>query len=243
VATELELKGVYRFDRRRRRITAVELAIKEKRAIGHVGPGLDVVAKLKLRITPRDATPGTDPERLAESALPEDTAPALGLLYESQRGHFRLTYDRRWYVTADAPTLVVFRLIDRGDLIAQCRVSPLTGKSPDRQISLEKFQKDVRYSLGEHFGQFVQATQWRDSKGSHIYRVRVRGEVKKLPVEWRYYLVAHASGRRVAMAFTVEQSLTKRFGDADQRLVETLAVAPAGAGDRLDTAAQPIPVR
>jgi hypothetical protein len=163
----------------------------------------------------------------------------MGLLYESRRGRFRLTYDRRWYVTADEPRLAVFRFVDRGDLIAQCRVSPVAAKSPDRPITLEKFQKDVRYSLGDHFLQFVQATQWRDNSGSQVFRVRVKGEVKELPIEWRFYLVAHASGRRVALAFTVEEGLAKRFGDADRRLVESIAILPPETDDRLEAAHRP----
>ncbi len=52
VASEMELKGKLFFDVEHSVPKSLLLAIKEQRGIGHVGPGLDVVAKLKETFTP-----------------------------------------------------------------------------------------------------------------------------------------------------------------------------------------------
>jgi hypothetical protein len=235
VGTEMQVKGVYYFDRAHRGITRFDLAVKEIRAIGHVGPGLDVVMKLKLQLTPTTASARLDAETLPQQNPLRPNRRAL--LYVAQRrGGYRLTYDHRWYITADEPKLAVFRLVDRGELVAQCRVSPVADQSPDRSITLAQYQKDIRYALADHKSEIVQATEWSDARGSQVFRVRAQGQVKKLPIEWRYYLVTDTSGRRVALAFTVEGSLAKRLGDADRTMVDSVVFEPPDADGSVETA-------
>ena len=69
--------------------------------------------------------------------------------------------------------------------------------------------------------------------------VRVKGQVEALPIEWRYYLLAHESGRRVALAFTVEESLLAQFGDADLTLVRSIEFVPPAPDGRLETGSRP----
>ncbi len=52
VGTQIELKAKYNFDLQSKRINSLAMLVKEKRAVGHVGPGLDVVAKLLVKVTP-----------------------------------------------------------------------------------------------------------------------------------------------------------------------------------------------
>ena len=233
VATEIELKAGYRFDRRRQRIVAVELAVKEKRSIGHVGPGLDVVAKLKMRIHPVSAA-----KHLKETAALKSMrdTPRIRLVHQSKRGGFRMTCDRRWYMTSDEPHLTVFRLIDRGELVAQCQISPLATQSSERPFTLTHFQNDIRFSLGKRFGQFVQAGQWQDEQGHQIFRVVAQGTVEELPIQWRYYLVVGDDGRRLALSFTVEEDLVDRLGDSDRKLVDSVELLMQQGDGKLETA-------
>src|SRR5205085_685633 len=63
VATEIEIKAKCLMDMKTRQITRFGLAIKEKRSIGHVAPGLDVVARVRLKFSPVESS-----ERLSEKA-------------------------------------------------------------------------------------------------------------------------------------------------------------------------------
>ena len=64
VSSVIDVKGRYKFDIASRRITWVALLVKEKREIGHVSPGVDVVARLQMKITPNSAN-----EALTDKAL------------------------------------------------------------------------------------------------------------------------------------------------------------------------------
>ncbi|MCA9248579.1 MAG: hypothetical protein KDA42_15745, partial [Planctomycetales bacterium] len=74
------------------------------------------------------------------------------------------------------------------------------------------------------FQQIVSAAEYSDDAGQLVYRVVARGEVEKLPIEWRYYLIASPNGRRTALAFTVEGELAERLGNADRELVATVVL-------------------
>ncbi|MEX0679567.1 MAG: hypothetical protein WD063_21010 [Pirellulales bacterium] len=219
ISTDIQLKIKYKFDVRARRITAFGMLIKEKRAVGHVGPGLDTVAKLIVRITPISASKTLTGEVFRR--LPPGTTPELlELGYVPKGGQFRFQYDRRWYLTSDDPKLAVLRMLDRGELVAQCNLSALpVVKKP---VTLAEFQRDVERSLDKNFGQFKSAAQTVNESGYAVFRVVVDGTISQLPIEWIYYLVQDRQGHRVSLAFTLEQSLRERFAEADRRVVEAL---------------------
>jgi hypothetical protein len=225
VSTDIEMKAKYKFDLKLKRIVYLALLIKEKRPIGHIGPGLDTVAKLIVRMAPL-----AESEHLTETALanlPDSLTPDLAQLgYASASNLVRFSYDRRWFVTSDEPKLAVFRLLDRGELIAQCNVAilPTDQKKP---VSLAEFQQDVQHTLGKNFGQFVNASQSTTDAGYTLLRVVVRGTVSQLPIEWIYYLVADLKNQRVSLAFTLEQSLEERFAHADRALISELRFTEA----------------
>ena len=226
VATEIEIKARYKFDLAQKRITQLAMLIKEKRAIGHIGPGLDTVAKLVVKISPISGTESLD-SRLADIPAGRAGLAASQLTYESPAG-FGFDYDRRWFLTTEDPKLAVFRLLDRGELIAQCNVSAITGGKAKR-ATLAEFQKDVQASLGKNFGQFTAASQYTSSAGYSVMKVSVRGVVSKLPIEWIYYLVCNDKGHRVSLAFTLEESLSERFAHADRELVNGIHLSESAA--------------
>ena len=234
VATEIEVKGRLHFNLKHKRMSFVGLAIKEKRPIGHVQTGIDAVARLQITLTDLKQS-----KQLTRDAVAEATSGGalhLPLLLESTAGQFSLRCDRRWHVVNDDPKLLTLRFVDRGDLVAQCNVAVLDKVEPGQQIALSKFQSEIQQKLGATFGQFLQASESVLPEGYTKYRVTAMGTVAELPIEWRYYLLFDASGRQVAFAFTLEQSLVERFADADAALVATLGFQAPKA----ETAANPV---
>ena len=232
VSTEIELKIKYRFDLKTRRIAYLALLIKEKRSVGHVGPGLDTVAKVIVTIQPIAASDKLTAATLEQ--VPDKITPELSQLsYASQGGKFRFNHDRRWYLTSDDAKLSIWRMLDRGELVAQCNMSALS--SAKKPITLAEFQRDVQTSLGKNFGQFVKASQSTNDAGYTVLRLVVHGSVSQLPIEWIYYLIHDENGQGVSLAFTFEQDLAPRFADADRSLVSGLRMSEAASS----TAARP----
>ena len=219
-STEIELKAKYRFDRRSQRIDWIAMLVQEKRSIGHVEWGVDAVARIQVTISPQSKAP-----QLADTALEQlplsSTAELNRLTYKSAKG-WQLTHDRSWYVTGDHSNLTILRMLDRGELVAQCNISTLPKLAPDKTVTLTEFQHDVQKALGKSFGEFVEAGQWAGEADYRVYRVVVRGEVSEVPIQWYYYLITDRHGRQAAPAFSVGADLVERFDEADRELVRSL---------------------
>jgi hypothetical protein len=241
----IEMKAKYRFDLRTRRINWFGLAVRENQSPGYAQHGIDVVARLQVQIAPKAQS-----ERLSEAALAgaalNATPQSTQLSYQPPGGGWSFIHDRTWYVRVDEHDRAILRLIDGGQWVANCTVSPVAKAAADNDVTLEQFQEDIKVALGKSFGQLIKAGQWAGPTGYRIFRVEIQGTIpvelegKKsdLPMEWHYYRVADDQGRQVAFAFTAEQSLVPRLGQADKVLVESLRFAEAGVAAK-DVAPEP----
>lgn len=225
VPTEIEFKSKY--EAQNGRVSHFALLVKEKRAVGHVAPGLDVVAKIIVHLTPLEKSRHLSQQGIAD--LPAQTPNAArSLVFWPKTATYQLQYDRRWFLTSEQHELAVLRLMDRGEYVAQCNLSELpsaAGNERARGITLEEFQRDVQLALGKKFGQFVQATEAEGPGQVRTLRVAVQGEEADLPIRWIYYLLVGPQGSRISLAFTLEDKLVDRFGSADQELVSKLRLS------------------
>lgn len=231
VSTDMQLRAKYQFDLLSKRITWFGLLIREKRSVGHVGPGLDVVARLQMKITPVKESPYLTDAALAGLSL-ESTAEGTWLAYESLAGGWQLLNDRRWFMTSDEPKSAVFRMIDDGEFVAQCNVSSLPKVDVGRLPSLSKFQEDIEAGLGEAFGQFISAKQETNDLGYRVFRVVVDGKASEIPIQWIYYLLADQTGRQLTMVFVVESELAERLAGADEQLASAVQFVDRSTASR-----------
>jgi hypothetical protein len=222
VTTQIEVKGRYRFDRRSHRIDWLALVIQENRDSSLVDDGIDASSVFQMTANQVDHAPELSNAALSKLSLqssPEQTH----LTYSAIGNHWQFDHDRRWHVFRDQNDSAVLRMIERGEALGQCNVSSLPNRAPDKVVSLDEFQADVRQALGKNFGEFVEASQRKDDDGQRrVLRVEVDGTASDLPIQWTYYHIADVKGRQVAFVFTVEKSLLERFADADALLVQSL---------------------
>ena len=235
VSTEIQLRAKYQFNLQAKRITWFGLLIREKRSVGHVGPGLDIIARLQMKITPIEESLQLTDGALAGLSL-EPRPESSWLTYESVAGGWQLLNDRRWFITSDDPKAAVLRMIDGGEFVAQCNVSSLPQTSVEKLPSLSKFQEDIQAGLGQSFGQFISAKQETNDLGYRVFRVVIDGKASEVPIQWIYYLLADQTGRQLTMIFVVEPELVERLAGADEQLAAAIQFV-----DRT-TAARPAPV-
>ncbi len=234
-STSIEVKAKYRFDTKSGRVTWFGLVTQEKRPPGAVGPGLDVAARLQIKVAP-----GEKPVHLADAALkdlkPVPTEESKQLQFLSREAGWELAHDRRWIVIQERKDTVVLRMVDEGDYVGQCNISAASRPPEGKEVTLSAFQDDVRQSLGKSFGQLVRAGQSHSDADYRVYRVVIQGEVAQMPIQWVYYRLADRSGRQVILAFTVKGEYVDRFARADEELVRSLRISEPRV------AAKPVPV-
>ena len=238
ISSDIELDGRCDFDMAQRRITWLAMSIRETRAVGHAEPGLEAVARLRMGIAPGKPCAEISEATLAHVPL-EANPGTLLLRLASPEGKYQLLYGRQWRVMLDRHDVTVLRLVDQGDLIAQCNASRLPDLPPGQHVQLEAFQADVQQSLGKSFGDFVEASQTVSDRGIRVLRAVVSGVASEMPIQWTYYHFSDARGRQLAMVFTTDARLVERFAGADQPLVSSFEFAdhPRGsAGGEASTA-------
>jgi hypothetical protein len=156
------------------------------------------------------------------------------LSFQSASG-FELIHSRNWRVMVDRHDVTILRLIERGDLLAQCNASVLPDVKAGQQLTLESFQTDVQRALGESFGQVEEASQQMTEDGVRVLRAVVSGIVSEIPIQWTYYHLSNAKGQQAAIVFTLEAKLVEQFAGQDQTLVSSFQFRPSAAlADPLD---------
>ncbi len=230
VGTEFEIKAKYNFDQSQGQVTWLALGLKEKRAIGHAEPGFEVTSRVRISATPRDSSGYLTEQMLNDVRLKFDPGMAL-LTHNSTAGGFELLHDRRWQVMADHRETTILRLVDNGDLIAQCNISRLHNQPEGKHLALDAFQREVTSTLGKNFGQIVEADQTTTDRGLRQLRVLVSGAAQDVPVQWTYYHLADNEGRGAAIVFTMDATLVERFADLDRAMVGSLTLKSRAMDD------------
>jgi hypothetical protein len=238
VATDLEVKAKYNFDFAQKQVNWLALGIKEKRAIGHAEPGYEITSRVRIGAETISQSP-----QLADSLLkqfPMELKEGSTLLtHDSKEGAFTLLHDRRWHVVADNQASTILRLVDRGDLIAQCNISRLKDMPEGKQLALDAFQEEVGSTLGKGpeggtankttERQVVNADQATTDNGLRQLRVVVAGAVQEVPVQWTYYHLSDSKGRNIALVFTMDARLVERFADLDRSMISSLELRSRAA--------------
>jgi len=219
-STEIEVKAKYRFNFKTERIDWIGLLAKDQRSIGHIY-GLDVVARLLITIQPEADCPELN-DAAVKNLSQEPREELLQLTYRGPQDAWEFTYGRAWFIAGEDREGAVFKMLDRGELVAHCEVSSLPKATDANQTSLAEFQEGVKAALGNAFRRFAEADQFKNSAGCRVYRVVVEGQTAKMPVQWSYCLVSDEHGHRVTFRFTSDP---KHPGQADQQMVQSFRFA------------------
>ncbi|GHT18096.1 hypothetical protein FACS1894189_5360 [Planctomycetales bacterium] len=219
-ATEMSIRAKYQFDIAAKRINWLGLLIEENRSIGHVGPGLDLVARLQVKISPNAEPQALNDETLADINTKPNTG-VLKLKYDGGKAAWRFSHDRSWYVFQDDPQTTILRKLEKGELVAQCNIADMGTVDVKTMTSIDKFQKDLIAGLGKNFGKVAAAEEHENKQGYKVYTVLIDGTVDDMSLRWIYNLMTDKVGRQSVVVFVVEADKLEQFGDADDVLLET----------------------
>ena len=219
VSSDIVIKAKYNVNLKNHTLPWLALSIREDRAIGHATPGFDVVARLRIATTDQPTPPALSNNALAGLTLDVNAGSTL-LSLPSSAGGFQLLHARAWKVMVERAEVTILRLVEQGELIAQCNVSSLPDSAGDR-LPLEAFRADIEKALGKNFGQFVEASQTTNGRGLRVLRAVVSGVASELPIRWIYYHISNAKGRQAAFVFTMDGKAVEKFAGADDSLVNS----------------------
>ena len=219
-ATEMSIRAKYQFDIVAKRINWLGLLIEQNRSIGHVTPGLELVARLQVKISPIASPQKLNDDFMAGVRL-QPTDQLLTLKYDGGKGPWRFSHGRDWYIFQDDPTTTILRKLHRGELVAQCNIADMGKVDVSTMTTLPKFQKELVDGLGTNFGQVALSEEVENKFGYKDFNVIIDGSVDDLDLRWIYSLLTDQDGRQSVIVFVVEAAMIEQFADADRVLIDT----------------------
>jgi hypothetical protein len=225
---KLTVQAQGHFDLKNKRLVDLEWKQKDDRGQGPASPASVVECTTVLRRQPVGR-----PEALSDVALvsvPGDFTPPPGLLqieYRDPKGRFSLLHPREWLLTGQTNEHVVWRLMDRGDFIAQVTLTPWTPAEKGKHLSPDDFKAAMNDTSGWRPERALEGGEVKAEKGLWVYRYSVLGELEGLSVLQNFYLVAGPGGEQIVLAFTMTPKQAEKLGARDVAFVAGLEI-PAG---------------
>jgi hypothetical protein len=221
VASEIELNGKLLYDLAAQRCLELDAELREVRAASQGTPGFETAARIRTKIAACE-TPAVLAEARASSLKTTPDAATRLLRYVAVEQGFELVHEPQWRIVADQPNLAVLRLLEEGDMVAQCNISRLTPLAVGEQLTLEGFQADLKRSLGGSLQEFVEGSESLNESGLRVLRVTAAAMVADVPIHYVFYHVSDDRQNRVSLAFTMDAELAERFARSDDMLVGSL---------------------
>lgn len=223
--TEQKVHTKYQFDLKSGRIVWLGLLNDIKRSIGHAGPGIEVRARLQMKILPIE-----EPKILTDSFVKNlKTDPGkdiLQLRYENEGRPWAFRHDREWFFIMDDPKSTILRRIVDGELIAQCQIQDMGTVSKRNMPSLESFRMELEKGLSQAKSNAMTVLK---NESTHIhgytqYTVILDGSVDEKPLRWIYYLLTDSRGNQRIIVFVLDESNIEAFGEEDDVFVQNFQI-------------------
>lgn len=220
VPTTLKIEGKAQLDRAGGYISWFAVNIEETRDIGEAEPGFKIMAQLKLLRSKIETLTTSDTLESVASRVGNIDAASL-LQFQSDMGYYRFVANRKWSTYRDNGEEATLRYVVDNRVAAQCNVTNMIDYEPGRQLSLDGFKADVKNAIGNSLTEIVEGAERLSSNKLRLLRVMSRGNVQGVDIQWIHYHISNDNGRRVVLAFTLNEDNLEIFAEEDAQLADS----------------------
>lgn len=217
-----------------RQFSQVRASFFEQRTKGVITPAYSATTKMKLDQVENKT-------EISESLIKElmaEISQAAVLQFESDKNEIQLQHGSQWHLLMDQPGAIVWRLISGGEPLTQCNLL-LPATKASEKLSLDDFVEKVTESLTDNEVRIVAKETIPNVNGRQIFRVQAAGKEAGVELNWIYYYIATADGRRAQMVFTTDEGFLEAMGDSDRLMAETLQWSNSKVASRSTNTTQP----
>ena len=217
---KLTIAATGQFDFKTKRLIALDWKQSDDREQGPVSPASHVQAttSLKRQLIEQPAALGD----VALISVPTDDKlpPSLTQLdYHDAKERFELLYSRDWQIVSQTKEHLVFRLMERGDFIAQATLMPWTPAGKGKHLDAMEFKALVEQGAGWEPQKELQAGEVPVSDGLWAYRYSYLGKLDGVDVLQNYFIVAAPGGEQMIVTFTMTPKQADKLGSRDLALI------------------------
>lgn len=224
--SDVAIKGFYEYSLKERCISQCDFTQVEKRGFGPVSPAFEFSARIRLLRKPAQVSGRVTDQKLIDTASAEPKPSAVMLRFESP-WNIGFDYPRHWHLYKVHEKAAIFRLIDQGNLVAQCDLAPIAPVKPGEHLPDEQFERDIKQALGPRLKELRKGEVVPTNDRSYVYRVVATGLDGERELTWIFYLIADPSGRQASLTTTVDTPQVEGLANRERELLETLRFGPA----------------
>ncbi len=213
----VELRGVALIDNRKNFVKSLRVNLIENRNAGQIAPGFEGTVKLDMKAAAKDTTEVIPPPAIARAKKFRHQKLAW-----KPANSFLIYFDPRWRLITDEDQAAVLRLLDDGDVLAQCNVVQLPNRPSNNFLGLKEFADEVGNIIDDSPAKVIASYERETPRGIKVLQVEVLGEEREIPIRWVYNHVAHEDGRQLTFVFTVEDEVYDRFSQFGHSLIDSV---------------------
>jgi hypothetical protein len=217
VSLTVTAKG--KFDLLTKRLVRLEWKQKEKRGQGPASPESE--SEVSATLTREPAEKPKDLTDVALVGVPNGDTPAdlLMLTHADPKARFTLAHGRDWHHVGGEGNQSIFRLIDRGEFVAQATFTVWDSAQPGKHISPDEFERTMANTPGWEVEEVLEKSEVPTDGGKWAYRITARGAMDGVPVVQNFFVVTAPSGEQVVIAFTMKPGAVSKIGSRDVGLI------------------------
>jgi hypothetical protein len=221
---KLTIAAEGKYDLVAKRLVEVTWTQKDARDLGPVNPATNVETTVQVRRTPTEEPKELIPTALTSVPAGLDAPPAgmQYLLYTEAKKRFALMHERGWHLVGQPGEQSVFRLLERGDLLAQATITPWEKADAGKHLSVDEFKQAVNAAPGWELEAGVEEGEIPTDAGKYVYRVVTKGALDGVKVVQIAYLVANSEGDQAVIVFTTKPVSLPTLGTRDVAFVNAL---------------------
>lgn len=224
--TEVKVTGSYSYNLEGKFISESDFVQTEKRAVGPVGPGLDITARVRVLRQPSKAPGRLGDQKIVDAASREPAANAKFVRFETP-WNIGGQHSRNWHLCQIDDKVAQFRLLNEGNFIAQCDMASISAAKPGEHLAEQIYLTDVRQALGDRLRSMTKGEVIPSSNRRYVFKVMAEGVVADKQVTWVFYLIADPTGRQASLMFTADTPLADKLAMFERELVDSLKFGPA----------------
>lgn len=223
--TEVKISGNFSYNLEKKFISDADLSQSEKRAIGLLSPGLDIVARIRMLRQPGTAPGRLTDQKVIDAAATEPAAAAKNLKFDTP-WNITLQHSRHWNVWQVDDKVAKLRLFEEGNMAGQCDMALISSAKPGEHLSEQIFLADIRQSLGDRLRSMTPGEVVPSAERKFVFKVRADGVVGEEKITWIFYLVADPTGRQTSVMFTTDTSKLETLAKYDRQLIDSIKFGP-----------------
>lgn len=227
--SEITVEGFYDYDLGQKSISQCDFTQVEKRGMGPVSPAFEFTARVRLLRRPAQIPGRLADQKVIDSAVNEPSPSARFLRFESPWS-IGFEYPRYWHLWKIHEKAAIFRLIEEGNLVAQCDLAPIAPAKPGEHLSETDFVRDIQTALGARIKTMGTGEVLASTDRRYVYRISATGADGDRQLTWIFYLIADSTGRQASLSVTVDSTLVETLANREREFLGTLRFGPAPAG-------------